>query len=732
MIKIICAVLIIIFSSVLTVPVCAAEESDAPAYTVYVDANAGDDGDGTAKKPFNTISKAKEKVRTLDKESGDIEVEIAGGFYEQEETLEFTVEDGGSEGCEIRYVAAKGVYPVISGGKKLSGTWKEEGGGIYSIPLERDKKLRSLYVNGQRCYMTSKQIKAWGGYGSYEIEKNDGYAWVSGTATAGVKLTAGSIPLDTRNQEDIELMTKTRWNTTIVCVESLENKGAFVGAKLQMPYGAIAQTLGWGNEYQFKEENTVYNVFEWLDEPGEFYFDKAGKTLYYYPREGEDLSEAEVVVPELDTIINIEGENLSSRVKNLSFEGLTFAYTDFSLCEVEGSYGRATNQGAATLKAYAEEDWHGYLYRAYDTDPSAVQIASAENITFTDNEICHTGSEGISLINDVTNAIFTANAVYDTGGSALLIGHPQHAYIGDKNSGKGNHSEKEKYGAEEEGLCKNITVSDNLFRDTSRLFWGAAGVMVYFCHELDFTHNLVENTPYSGISLGWGWWNLNGSEQAVVPGEPCTSMKNNDISRNKFVNTITVLSDAGAVYTIGDMPGTTINENHIDGIGEGNDLVYHIRGIHIDEGTRHVYGEKNVIDIDPDFTCIDCGDWGNKGDNRWDNNYSTSSSYTTTQTYEPGTVITNAHTVEDGQWDETALAVMRAAGIREEYKEKVYSAAVNDYIKNLPAQAKPSGLSAGEIAAIVIGAAVFVAAATALMVLVKKRKKKSADKNAAQ
>lgn len=652
----------------------AAENGEKAAQYVYVDANSGENGNGTKQKPFKTIEEAKDYVRTLDKKPGGITVEIAQGEYFLDDALTFDKRDSGTKDCEIKYAAAKGANPVISGGKAVTGQWKDEGNGVFSIGLNRDKKLRSLYVNGERCYMTSKVVKAWGGYGDYSLKKNSSDPiWVSGTETAGVLFPAIDLSKNTKNPSDIELMTQTRWNTTIVCVDSLENKGAFTGALLQQPYGAIAQTLGWGNEYQFFDNNMIFNVFDWLDKPGEFYFDREGQRLYYYPRENEDLADARVIVPETQTLIDIKGKDLKNHVSNLSFEGLTFAYTDWNLFCVDGSYGRATNQGAACLTAYAPEDWHGYIYRAYDVGPGAVQVSSADNIQFIGNRVCHTGNDGISIVNDSENITLTGNAVYDTAGATLLIGNPQHEYIGDKDSGKGEFSDREKYDVSEEGACKNITVTNNLFKDTSRLFWGVAGIMVYMTENMLFQNNQVENTPYSGISLGWGWWNMNGSDESVVPGEPSTTMKNNKILNNRFINTITTLSDAGAIYTIGDMPGTVISEKYIKKIGAAYSQAYHIRGIHIDEGTQHVYGEKNVIDIDPQFTCIDCGDWGNKGNNTWDNNYSTSSSYTTTDTYEPGTVITNAHTVKDGKWDATAKKVIENAGIRPEYKALISS-----------------------------------------------------------
>ena len=716
--KMLCAALALIMTLGGSVTAIAKEDDSVAQEVIYVDPS-GENG------AFKTIAEAKDYARTLPRDGGDIVIEIAPGTYELEETLVFEPEDGGSDGCTVIYRAGEGGDVILSGGKTISGEWRDEGNGVYSIEYERGEKLRSLYVNGKRRYMTSKTVKAKGEAGEYTVKKGSAdWAWADGTAADGVILPNDAISLDTRNPEDIELMTQTRWNTTIVCVDRIEKHGLNICARFQMPYGAFAQTLGWGNEYQFKENNMIYNIFEELDEPGEFYYDKAGARLYYIPYDYELLNTAEVVAPELETLVEIKGRSLEDRVTNLRFEGITFAYTDFNLFEADGSHGRATNQGAAALTAYAEQDWHGYIYRAYDVGPAAVTASSAKGIGLDGCTVCHTGNDGISLVNDVVNSEVTASVIIDTGGSALLIGHPQHEYIGDRNSGKGNHSDKEKYSAEEEGVCTGILIKNNLFKDTSRLFWGAAGVMVYIADSMQFLHNQVENTTYSGLSLGWGWWNMNGDSESVLPGEPSVTMKNNIIKYNYFKNTITTLSDAGAIYTIGDMPGTQISENYIDTVGsEFSNNAYHIRGIHIDEGTRNVYGEKNVIDIDSELACIDCGDWGKKGDNVWDNNYSTAESYTTTESYEPGTKITNAHYVPDENWDETAKAVIENAGIEDEALENIPPEYLNSEQEIIKAIEEYKPNIAAIVCACVVGAAALAGAAAAVIIKIKRKKR---------
>ena len=659
-------ILITIASLSFTIDIVNAEDD---SLNIYVNGAVKKTGNGSIDSPFKTIKEAKDYVKTLPANK-NINVIISDGIYELDESLVFGINDF-KQNATITYKAAQGAHPVLSGGKHITSKWTSEGNGIYSTTLDRNKKLRSLYVNGKRCYMTCNTIRGCGAFGEYEITEGEyDWAWADGVERAGVYLEydEDNILLNTRNQDDIELVTRSTWNTNTVCVDHFEENAVYIMAYFQMPYGAIAQTVRWGNEYTFNTPDTyIYNVFEWLDEPGEFYFDKTSHKLYYYPREDEDLNTADVVVPNLENIVSIEGTDNDNLVKNLTFDGLTFAYTDWNLHEVGGSYGRTTNQAAAALTAYAEWQWHEYIYRAYDLAPCAFSVTSATNITISNCSICHTGNDGLDLINAVSNTTLVGNSLYDTAGAALIVGHPQHMYIGDKDSDKGNHSDKEKYDVNVEAACTNIDIENNQFSYTSQHFYGDPGIVIYTMNNSKFEHNTVQETPYAGISIGWGWWNMNGDDDAVVPGEGYATCHDNSICYNKFLNTLTVLNDAGAIYTLGDMPGTVISENYIKNVGTESSHIDKVRGIHVDEGTKNVLGERNVIDIDPRLACIDCGDWGRKGPNTWRNNYSTSARWSTEPNIEPGTVCENLVVVTDGNWNEEALSVINNAGVSAEY-----------------------------------------------------------------
>ena len=154
--------------------------------TFYVSPDGDDANAGTENAPFATLEKAKAAVDAInDAMYGDIVVYLMDGVWELEDTLSFGQSDSGTNGYYVRYEAAPGASPMISGGTKLANSWTEGENGIWSIPLDRDVKLRALYVNGERRYMasTGSTVKAQGSWGTYvvgipetSISEND-FAW---------------------------------------------------------------------------------------------------------------------------------------------------------------------------------------------------------------------------------------------------------------------------------------------------------------------------------------------------------------------------------------------------------------------------------------------------------------------------------------------------------------------------------------------------------------------------
>lgn len=107
--------------------------------------------------PFASITGARDAIRRLKATQGEltepVNVFIRGGVYHVAETIVFTPEDSGAEGCPISYAAYRDEKPVLCGGRRITGL-APDGKGRLSVLLPDVKagkwSFRSLFVDGAR------------------------------------------------------------------------------------------------------------------------------------------------------------------------------------------------------------------------------------------------------------------------------------------------------------------------------------------------------------------------------------------------------------------------------------------------------------------------------------------------------------------------------------------------------------------------------------------------------
>jgi hypothetical protein len=617
----------------------------ARASALYVSPSGDDANPGTLGAPFKTITKAKEAVRAINaKMTEDIYVYLRGGNYPVTSTIAFTPADGGTSGYRVYYQAYNKEIPVLNGGVQVTG-WTKDNGNVYKATLDRPTKLRSLIVNNKRAYMTKKTVNSAGGWGTYAVTSGQAaWAWKSGSQFDGMQYSTNDVPA-LANPSDVEIINSTSFNTNIVCVRDITTSGSNRILKLQQPYGAIALNQGWSAGFSATGSHIIQNAYEFLNSPGTFYFNRATKTLYYYPRSGEDMGTAVVFAPATETLISILGTSKTSRVENLTFKGITFANSDAVLPMVDSSSGKTTVQGSTWCIAYANSDWHAEQYRAYDVMSNAINVSNAASISFEDNVIQHIGNEGIGFINDVINSKIVGNAIYDVGGSAIQVGHPQHIY-------EANTNAREKFTTAVKGICKTNVIQNNLLYDMTTMYTGHSSISAYFVDSLTIVHNHIEGTNYVGVSVGWGWCNF---DSIAVPGNPTRTCKRNTFNNNRVFDCMRVLNDGGAYYTLGSQPGSQCYGNYVKA------TTTHFQGvIHADEGTAWYNGGNMVFEITAGQDNAELNDWGRKHDDHYDNIYTTSSALTSGG---PRCSMTNIHVYPQANWPAEALAIIKNSGL---------------------------------------------------------------------
>ena len=570
----------------------------------------------------------------------DIEVRFQGGTYELKAPI--TITHALSKGRSIALKAAPGEKVVISGGVHVNG-WQRVHGNLWKAPLNSDEKLRTLIVNGKRCRMAGAKVQqdGLGSWGEIPITGKESWAFGAGTAPKGILFAYGSEMSEFRNPQDVELVQNSVWSEKILCVEEMTKWGDTLAVTLQQPIGAVLTSLAWAGKTKFEGKFFVRNAYELLDEPGEFYFDRKGQTLYYMAN-NEDMTKAEVIAPQTHVLLDIEGNNLQQRVENVTVEGLTFAYDAWNLMDLEGSNGFGGIQSLAMAVKYIPDgNWHPTKYNSTTLPKGTIEISNAANINLIKNRFEHLGSAvAVNLSNDVTHTKVVGNYFNDLLGCAVSVGHPQHYEIGD---GEGDIP------ASREGVCQDIQITDNYVRNVSLDFRQLEAMIGFFVKDVHYDHNNIAGTPYGCVALGWWWGNAKIPESTVAG--------NNSISYNYLGESHKILTDGGIIYMLGRQPGS---------VCEGNYLYKGPRCIYPDDGSSGWTIRNNFInslrqmwlhiDSDRDYEI-------EIYNNYVKDNYLKNSG--------KGVEVKNTHVYRNIDFGEEALAIQRAAGIRKEYQQIV-------------------------------------------------------------
>ena len=617
--------------------------------TFYVCPTGNDENTGTLQHPFRTLTGARDHVRGINREmQSDIHVRLRGGEYPIETTLTFDERDSGFNSHWVIYEAYEDEEPVLNGGTRVNG-WTSHNGNIYKASLQRSGKLRTLIINGQRAYMAKKEVNALGGWGDHIVKQGEAeWAWSNCKQRDGVMYSVDEVPL-LQNPMDLEISARTTWNMNVVCAREVITEGEHRILKLQQPYGVMAQTPWWGAAFSPKGKQTLHNAMAFLDEEGEFYFNDSTDTLYVYT-EKVNMDTAQVYAPRLCTLLNIEGSSRAKRIRNIKIQGLTFAHSEATLPRVGNSSGKTTVQASTYFAAVSHGNWHVDKYRAYDTMPNAIHVASAQNIILENNIIKHIGGEGIGFINDVLDSKIIGNAIYDVGGSAIQIGHPQHLYERDGD-------DREKYSVEREGVCKDNLIKNNLLYDLTNMYYGHSGLTAFFVDGLVMEHNHIQGTNYSGVNLGWGWGNF---DSVAVPDNPTVTARNNHFNYNRIFDCMKILADGGAFYTLGSQPNSSARGNYVKA-----DTTHFMGVWYHDEGSAWFNERDMVFDVVPGQTIVQANDDHRKNDLYLDNIYATSKNM---RLGPPTVKVTNIKVHPESDWPPEALAIIEKSGLEPEYR----------------------------------------------------------------
>ncbi|MGC5013607.1 ricin-type beta-trefoil lectin domain protein [Streptosporangium sp. DT93] len=626
----------------------------SPASAATTTLYASPSGTGTACSTAQPCSlpAAQTAVRALTGAmSGDVVVELADGVYRLSAPLRLTAADSGNNGYTVKWQAAAGARPTVSGARAVTG-WSlaDPGKNIWRAGVGAGIDTRQLYVNGAIATRARTQVNR------ADFTPN----------SSGLAFTNGSLGYlnNLANKGRVQVESVGSFTDRYASVQNIT--GNFI--TMQQP-GWSNNNFGYDTFTSPHRAGPLYlaNAYEFLDAPGEWYLDPQTGALSYIPLSGQNMSTVSVELPVLQSLVNVGG-TYDAPAHHIAFTGITFTGTTWTA--PSGNQGYVDQQTGV----YMAGDWSRPAFTACHNGcpqfeatrpnwyqmPAAVQVSAANNITFSDSQFFNLGQTAVGIGNDAnghasgvglgaSNVTVTRSEIARSSAGGIVVG--------------GVRADAHHPG-DQRMVNRNITVSNNRIHDLGVEYRGIVSVLTTYVSTSAVTNNEVYNMPYTGMSIGYGWGanDAGGSNHYADRGlynyQPryttATTASNNRLSGNYVHDVMQQMNDGGCIYTLSANPGGLISDNHCL---RTNGYF----GLYFDEGSRYYTARNNVFASTGTWATANYWFAENMGNFTVTGNWSTNGSTNVTNG-DRGNVVNNNVTVANGNWPSGAQAVIAAAG----------------------------------------------------------------------
>ena len=523
---------------------------------IWISPKGSDFNDGTRQSPKATLTsalrQAREWRRTEDNRiQGGITIYMEGGTYAFHEPVFIRPEDSGTKESPtiIRSVGDEKV--ILSGGISIKG-WKKQGKvWVADVPAFNGRPLdfRQLWVNGKKA-VRARDVEDFEKMNRIcSVDEKNEILYVPAVSIRRLIDNKGNL-----KAKYAEMVLHQMWCVANLRIRSVEVQGDSAAIRFHQPESRIQFEHPWPRPMVTTDgHNSAFyltNARELQDVPGEWYHDMDARKVYYYPREGEKMQEAEVIVPAVETLVQVEG-TLDRPVCHIRFEKITFSYT---------TWMRPSEKGHVPLQAgmYLTDGYRidpkmqrNYLNHPLDNQgwlgrpAAAVRVVATRQTDFERCRFEHLGSTGLDYEEAVQGGVVRGCLFRDIAGNGLLVGSFSPAA----------HETHLPYDpADRREVCTQQQINNCYFTEIGNEDWGCLAIAAGYVGDVNIEHNEISEVPYSGISLGWGW------TQTV------NCMRNNRVHANLIHHYAKHMYDVAGIYTLGSQPKSYVTENCVHSI----------------------------------------------------------------------------------------------------------------------------------------------------------------------
>ena len=428
------------------------------AKTLYANANAANNGDGTLGKPFNNIQSA------IDACGDGVETNIMiDGVFRPEKTL--TVASG------------KNISIIGNAGSSIRGSMLCS---KYSRNCTNEVKIyvgevcpQWIFVDGKVRYPASTdRIDLFKAYCASAMDTE------TDTMTTTVRVyKADAQKIADARYNDGWITILFRWMSykcriqsinvdtgDLVCVQKVGTEGGNVLHSMNKPLRVIFENFNIPSCKMFGDKDT------W--QKGTYYVNDG--YLHYKLTDDEDVN-CDIEIPRTEVLISASGEcniyNVNICHSNHVFDNTCY---EGEHCGYSGRQACARFNGAIEING----------------------VSKIMNCTFD-----HTTNHAIKLLNNAHDCIISNNNFRELGCSSIAIGYVPLDF-------------KKTIPT----VCPdNVLFDNNVIVSPARIYAGACGVTVFYGSNYRISHNIICDTYYTGITTGYTWTSaVNANKNGVI------------------------------------------------------------------------------------------------------------------------------------------------------------------------------------------------------------------------
>lgn len=405
-----------------------------------------------------------EVIRQCEGKTGSTTIYLRGGVYYLQEPLVITpAQSNGNHSLTI--CSYPGEKAVISGGSVLGTAWKTYKGGIMMSKIEGTEGIDMLFGDGRLLTMAR-----FPNYDSTAVR----FHGTSADATSPERVKGWKNP----EGGFLHAMHRDDWGDFHYRITGKDRDGNLKlegGHQNNRPMGI------------HKDNRMVENIFEELDAPGEWYFDKASGTLYYYPMPGENPNRMMFETAVLKNLVTLKGTK-DDPVRNVTFEGISFRHAARTFME--------------EYEPLLRSDWT--IYRG-----GAIFLEGTEDCYIKNCDITDVGGNGVFFSKFNRRSGIEGSLLTRIGASAVC-------FVGDPSCVRSPSFRYEKFvpwedmdfakGPKGDNFPAECDVKDNLIHEIGLFEKQITGVEISMSFRITVSHNSIYDTPRAGINISEGTW----------------------------------------------------------------------------------------------------------------------------------------------------------------------------------------------------------------------------------